>query len=102
MAEFAEMLPDLASGYFNTPVGDSTGLAGGWDFTLNFSSKRQIPATTGGSNAQPNGAAQASTPNGTLSLFEAMEKQLGLRLEKQKRPLPVLVIDHMLDAPTEN
>ncbi|HEX3939857.1 MAG TPA: TIGR03435 family protein [Acidobacteriaceae bacterium] len=38
----------------------------------------------------------------TLSLFEAMEKQLGLRLEKQKHPLPVLVIDHMLDTPTEN
>jgi uncharacterized protein (TIGR03435 family) len=102
MTEFAEQLPNLASGYFSTPVKDATGLPGGWDFTLNFSAKRQLPATTGGSNAQPNGAAEASTPNGTLSLFEATEKQIGLRLEKQKRPLPVLVITHVLDTPTEN
>jgi hypothetical protein len=29
-------------------------------------------------------------------------RQLGLKLEKQKRPVPVLVIDHINEKPTEN
>jgi uncharacterized protein (TIGR03435 family) len=44
----------------------------------------------------------ASDPNGALSFFDAVNKQLGLKLEKQKRPLPVLVIDHVDEKPTEN
>jgi uncharacterized protein (TIGR03435 family) len=35
----------------------------------------------------------ASEPTGEISFFEAMEKQLGLRLTKQKLPYPALVID---------
>ena len=41
-------------------------------------------------------------PNGALSLFDAVSKQLGLKLEKQTRPVPVLVIDHIEEKPTEN
>jgi uncharacterized protein (TIGR03435 family) len=29
-------------------------------------------------------------------------KQLGLKLEKTKRPVPVLVIDHVEEKPTDN
>jgi uncharacterized protein (TIGR03435 family) len=43
-----------------------------------------------------------SDPNGALSLFEAINKQLGLKLEMQKRPNPVLVIDHIEEKPTDN
>ncbi len=43
----------------------------------------------------------ASDPTGTLTLFEAVEK-LGLKLEVHKRPMPVIVIDHMEQKPTEN
>jgi len=32
----------------------------------------------------------------------AVEKQLGLKLEMQKRPESVVVIDHMEEKPTEN
>jgi uncharacterized protein (TIGR03435 family) len=31
-----------------------------------------------------------------------MEKQLGLKLQLQKRPASVLVIDHIEQKPTEN
>jgi len=41
-------------------------------------------------------------PNGAISLFDAINKQLGLKLEKQRRPVPSLVIDHMEEKPTEN
>jgi hypothetical protein len=36
------------------------------------------------------------------NLFTALEKQLGLNLEKSKMPLNVIVIDHMDRQPTEN
>jgi uncharacterized protein (TIGR03435 family) len=35
-------------------------------------------------------------------LFDAVNRQLGLELEKEKRPQPVLVIDHIEETPTEN
>jgi len=105
MAEFAEQLPILAGGYIFTPVLDSTGLEGAWDFTLNFSGAGQLnggggrgappPAPAGDANAAPD-------PSGALSLFDAVYKQLGLKLEKQKRPVPVLVIDHLDEKPTDN
>ena len=45
---------------------------------------------------------QASLPSAGLSLFDALIKQLGLKLEMQKRPTPVLVIDHVNQKPTDN
>jgi uncharacterized protein (TIGR03435 family) len=39
---------------------------------------------------------------GGPSLFIALEKQLGLKLEQGKAGLEVLVIDHADKAPTEN
>ncbi len=35
----------------------------------------------------------ASEPTGETSFFEAMEKQLGLKLTRQKLPYPALVVD---------
>ena len=35
-------------------------------------------------------------------VFDAVNKELGLKLEKTKRSYPVLVIDHMEETPTEN
>jgi uncharacterized protein (TIGR03435 family) len=37
-----------------------------------------------------------------LSLFDAVNKQLGLKLEMRKRPMPVLVIDRIEEKPTDN
>ena len=47
----------------------------------------------------PAPAAEAAAPTGSVSFFDAVEKQLGL---KRKRPAPVLVIDHIEEKPTEN
>ena len=46
--------------------------------------------------------AVASDPTGAMSLFDAMSRQLGLKLEQQKRPAQVLVIDSIQRTPTEN
>jgi uncharacterized protein (TIGR03435 family) len=55
-----------------------------------------------GSGSGSGDAAASSDPNGALSVFDAVNKQLGLKCEKTKRPYPVLVIDHMEQTPTEN
>ena len=45
----------------------------------------------------------ASDPmGGGASLFDAVDKQLGLKLEARKRTHPVFVIDHIEEKPTEN
>jgi uncharacterized protein (TIGR03435 family) len=106
MAQFAELLPGIAPGYIRNEVIDATGLQGGWDFTLSFSpaGAGQVGGGRGGDGPPPGpgGANEASDPSGALSLLDALPKQLGLKLEMQKRPTPVVVIDHVDQKPTDN
>jgi len=85
VSEFAAELRNRASGYLAQypPPMDATGIQGKFDITLNFS-------------------AAGSTGPGTITLFDAIEKQLGLRLQMGKRHGKVLVIDHCEDSPIEN
>jgi uncharacterized protein (TIGR03435 family) len=100
MKEFADWLilmsPDL-----NWPVEDGTGIVGGWDLTLTFSNMAgmPMPMRASGNGSEGNDAAD---PSGRVSLFDAVEKQLGLKLDKRKRTLPVVVIDHLEQKPTDN
>ena len=105
MAQFAERLLAVANGYVQIPVEDKTGLEGGWDFSVNFSAIGifQGRGGDGGPGAPAGGGAlSASDPNGAISLPEALDKQLGLKLEMQKRPVPVLVIDQIAAKPIDN
>ena len=105
MPYLASHLRFLASGYVHSDVLDETGLDGGWDFTLSFSKARQLQANNpGGNNPGGNnpGSEDAPDPNGALSVQEAMEKQLGLKLATRKRPVPVLVIDRIEETPSGN
>jgi len=36
------------------------------------------------------------------TIFESIEKQLGLKLETQKKQVPVIVIDKLQQKPTDN
>jgi uncharacterized protein (TIGR03435 family) len=92
-------------GYIRFPALDATGLGGGYDFTLSFSPAGAVQmAGRGGRGGGETGdsPAAASDPNGAITVFEAIEKQLGLKLEAQKRPVEVLVIDRAEQKPTEN
>jgi uncharacterized protein (TIGR03435 family) len=100
MARFAELLTQVANGYAHTPVLDSTGLDGAYDFTISFSAIGLVQNAGGRGGDNP--AAGVSDPSGALSLPDAVNKQLGLKLEMQKRPMQVLVIDHVEEKPTEN
>jgi uncharacterized protein (TIGR03435 family) len=104
MAQLALQLQNQGQG-LNWPLLDSTGLEGGWDFTLTWNRRAGLPALAGrGGEAGPaaNGAAVADDPSGGYTIFEAIEKELGLKLDAQKRPEPVIVIDHLEDHPTDN
>jgi uncharacterized protein (TIGR03435 family) len=105
MAQFAERISQTAPGYLDHPVVDLTGLEKSYDFDLTFAPLARIanrgPAHAGGDAA--NGSVPGSAdPSPDLTLFEAVERQLGLKLATRKVPMPVIVIDRVERKPTEN
>ena len=104
MALFAEQLVQIYPG-LNWPVLDATGIDGGWDFSLTFSTlpAALLNAGRGGPASDARSALPSvSDPSGSYTIFEAVEKQLGLKLKAEKRSEKVIVIDHMETTPTEN
>jgi len=74
---------------------DKTGLKGVFDIALDWTPENPRPA--GGAEA---GGAIARAPG--PDIFIALQQQLGLRLEAQRRPVEILVIDRAERVPTEN
>jgi uncharacterized protein (TIGR03435 family) len=102
MAQFAGQLLRLAPDYLSNPVTDATGIPGNWDFMLNFTPSYQLRNAPAADGVQSAGTLTASDPGGGISLFEAVTKQLGLKLEMRRGMLPKLVIDHIEEKPLEN
>jgi uncharacterized protein (TIGR03435 family) len=106
MAQFADQLLIIGNTYIHFPVVDTTGLDGAWDFSFSYSPipPNILAGARGATPFGPVGAAEpgASDPTGGNTLFDAVEKQLGLKLEAQKRSYPVFVIDHIEEKPTDN
>jgi len=77
------------------PVINMTKLPGSFDFDLAYT--REPPP------GMPENALFNGQPVDTSgpTIFEAMRKQLGLKLEAQKGPVEIIVIDHV-EKPTEN
>lgn len=83
LAPLVELLADKLGG----PVRDDTGLQGKYDIAL-FWSMRPL-------SAQPDAE---TGPN----LLAAVQEQLGLKLEKAKGPVEMVVVDHAEKVPTGN
>jgi uncharacterized protein (TIGR03435 family) len=82
MSRFARVLAALLAG----PVNDATGIAGAWDFHLEFApDDRLVP---GVDNSGP-------------SLVTAIQEQLGLKLETRRGPVEVFVVEHA-ERPSAN
>jgi len=96
MAQFAERLPGVAAAYVHPPLLDETGLKGAYDFELYWTPKAALSAARNGNTDQ------ASIPVDEFTVFEAVDKQLGLKLEEQKRPIPVTVIDKANRTPSDH
>ena len=98
MEEFAVHLPQWAGLYIDHPIVVGTGLQGGWDFILGWTPKTMMPAAPlPGANTTPG---ETAAPGG-ITVFEAVKQQLGLRLVKQRRSIPVIVVDHVDEQPLE-
>jgi uncharacterized protein (TIGR03435 family) len=102
MDQMADRVQSVVGGV-SFPVENATGLKGGWDFSIVYSQLAMRASAAGpAAGAQPaNAAPVASDPSGGETIFEAFQK-IGLKLEAQKKPMPVIVIDHLEEKPTEN
>ena len=96
-------LTGLLNSLTGVPVVDATGLKGKYDFTLTFS-----PDSTGlaigpaAAPSVPDDGGIAPPDDGGLTVFAALEKQLGLKLEPRKIVVDAFVIDHADKSPVEN
>jgi uncharacterized protein (TIGR03435 family) len=88
------VIVNLLSNMLGRAVINNTGLTGKYDVHL-----QPLPDSL---QAQP-GTADPQTPADVLSgaIVEAVERQLGLRIESIKAPEEVLVIDH-IERPSAN
>ena len=84
MEALAVVWPQLR-GTPDEPVVDKTGLEGLWNFEMKWSLSSTITGT-----------------GDAIGPADAIEKQLGLRLEKQQILTPVLVVDRINEKPTAN
>jgi len=96
-----QMLATVLSNQLGRPVLDRTGLTGHFDIKLQWTPDPGQSATPLG-GAPPPGvqAPPPPDPNGP-SIFAAIQEQLGLRLESQKGPVEMIVIDRV-EKPSEN
>ena len=88
----AELVRAIGPRTLDGPLTDATGLTGKYDYTVFWS----MAATTAALN--PTAAVEPDGP----SIFDAVEEQLGLKIEKRKGPVQMLVVDHVEKKPTEN
>jgi len=102
MAQFAKNLHEAARGYVDHPVIDQTGLKGTYDLTAIWTPVGRLMGGPRPTAPSADGQPVASDRPVGLTAFEAIDKQLGLKLSAQKHPMPVIVIDHIDRKPTEN
>ncbi|HJZ95406.1 MAG TPA: TIGR03435 family protein [Candidatus Solibacter sp.] len=94
MANLAKMLPNMAPRYITMPVVDKTDVQGYWAFRLDWTPM-----------AAPDGRGGDGSPTietlGGYTMFDAVAK-LGLKLERAKLPVPVVVVESAERVPVDN
>jgi len=87
---------------FRQPVADATSLKGNYDFMLTFSGEGLKPPTVAGMPITPPIGVVPSETDLPPNVFSALESELGLKLEKIKGRVEVLVIDQAEKTPIPN
>ncbi len=87
-----QMLTNALSNVTGRPVIDRTGLQGNFDFKLEWTP--ESAALTPGASGEPSSQVDLSGP----TIFTAVQDQLGLKLESQKGPVEMIVIDRLEKA----
>jgi uncharacterized protein (TIGR03435 family) len=83
-----KQMPAMLSGYARRPVVDKTGLTGKYSISLKWNpyADQDVPAWL---------MDRFPDSKGRPGIFDALEEQLGLKLESAKGPVDVYVIDHI-------
>jgi uncharacterized protein (TIGR03435 family) len=103
MEQFAKKIREVAGGYLEHPVVDLTGLKGAYDFTVSWAPRnRTLGVQRPGEGTDSGPVPTASDRGSGLTLYEAVDRQMGLKLATQKHPMQVVVVDSMQRTPTEN
>ncbi len=90
MQMLASWLPHQASDYIDRPVVDLTNLKGAYDISLRWATFRRL------ADGIANGAlAPGSDPSEAITIFQAVNQQLGLTLSPRSLPEASVVIDHI-------
>lgn len=100
MDDFAEALPDFAPGYIDLPVVNQTELKGVYDFMIEWTPRRGGTFRTAQSPA--GGDAPATSDADGITIFDAVQNQLGLKLEPRKRSMDTIVVDKIERLPSDN
>jgi uncharacterized protein (TIGR03435 family) len=87
-ATMDDVVGGVANSFLDRPVVDKTGLTGTYDVKMTYT-----PDIRSNRTAEPD-------PN-DISIFTAVQDQLGLKLEPQKAMVEVLVVDHV-EKPSGN
>jgi uncharacterized protein (TIGR03435 family) len=83
-------------------VVDQTGLTSKYDFTLQWTPDEGQGAMFKAAEGGPSGSNSAFTAESSgPSIFTALQEQLGLKLEPQKGPVEMIMVDHV-ERPSEN
>jgi uncharacterized protein (TIGR03435 family) len=100
-----EMFANVLSHQLGRIVLDKTGLSGKYDFTLHWTpgpnEGPMMPGPGPGPDREGPGGAPPPPEQSGPSLFTALQEQLGLKLESQKAPVDILVVEHV-ERPSEN
>lgn len=89
MAAFAAGLRGMMGANVGTnQVLDETGLKGNWNFDVKWSMQFTGP--------------MAASATERVTIFGAVDKQLGLKLEERQVPTPVIVVESVNEKPIEN
>ena len=91
------MLASALSANLNMPVVDKSGLRGIYDFTLMWTPD---PTQLDFGDVRDPANAREEDPSHPI-IFTAIQEQLGLKLEVEKGPVEVIVIDHV-EKPSQN
>ena len=92
VSELGELLQTMV---LDRPVVDETGVSGKFDMSVTFTPDDSE------FHGHPPPVKKADDVEAAPSLFEAMQQKLGLKLESQRAPVGVIVIDHV-EKPSAN
>jgi uncharacterized protein (TIGR03435 family) len=102
IGESMEQFSSWLANQLDLQVIDSTGLKGKYDFSLYWAADSVRGALAPVAGAEASAPLTGGRGDSGPTLFDALQSQLGLKLEQKKGPVEIIVVDHVEKTPTGN